>query len=230
MQTQQRKIPMRGVNGTFKHWNEMLPVFENELNIFRHKIDSLKSKDPQTIAHRSLLKRSATTLLLSKNNWYAVNSSTQFFSDTSFNLISFADELKELNGVQFSFREQVRNGTEIKFSNTEPVKVLIGYFNPQRTAFLKDSVFLKPPELETNATANDYGQAEVKIANAIVIKGLPPVNVHSYSFPPGNNNVLKLGKGACLVIGFVEGSQEIKPYDAGLTEAGVKKEIDWLFE
>jgi len=32
------------------------------------------------------------------------------------------------------------------------------------------------------------------------------------------------------VIGFVAGSQEIKPYDAGLTEAGVKKEIDWLFE
>jgi hypothetical protein len=230
MQTQQRKIPMRGVNGTFKNWYEMLPVFENELNTFQHKIDSLKSKDPQTIANRPLLKRSATTLLLSKNNWYSINSLTPFFSDTSFNMINFADELKELNGVQFSFMEQIKNGTEIKFSNTQPVKLLVGYFNPQRAAFSKDSIFLKAPELETNASANDYGQAEVKIANAIAIKGMPPVNVHSYSFPPGNNNVLKLGKGVCLVLGFVEGSQEIKPYDAGLTEAGVKKEIDWLFE
>ena len=42
MQTQQRKIPMRGVDGTYKHWKEMLPVFETELNTFQNKIDSLK--------------------------------------------------------------------------------------------------------------------------------------------------------------------------------------------
>ena len=42
MQTQQRKIPMRGVDGTYKHWVEMLPVFENEAKHFKHKIDSLK--------------------------------------------------------------------------------------------------------------------------------------------------------------------------------------------
>src|SRR5690606_7091611 len=28
MQTKQRKIPMRGVDATYKHWEEMLPVFE----------------------------------------------------------------------------------------------------------------------------------------------------------------------------------------------------------
>ena len=32
MQTKQRKIPMRGVDKTFIHWREMLPVFTKELN------------------------------------------------------------------------------------------------------------------------------------------------------------------------------------------------------
>ena len=63
----------------------------------------------------------------------------------------------------------------------------------------------------------------------MVIKGMPPVNIHSYSFPAGSNE-LKLGKGVCLAIGFIDGNKEIQPYDAGLIEGGIKKEIDWLFE
>ena len=109
------------------------------------------------------------------------------------------------------------------------MKVLVGFFKPVKAAFSKDTTFLKEPELETNASANDYGQAEIKIANALVIKGMPPVNVHSYSFGVGDN-VLKLGKGVCLILGFVDGDQPIPVYDAGLTEEGIKKQIDWLFE
>jgi hypothetical protein len=96
-------------------------------------------------------------------------------------------------------------------------------------AFSQDSVFLKAPELETNASANDLGQAEIKIANAVVVKELPPVNIHSYSFNAGTNT-LKLAKGVCLILGFIKGDQLVPLYDAGLTEGGVKKEIDWLFE
>jgi hypothetical protein len=49
----------------------------------------------------------------------------------------------------------------------------VGFFKPTRVAFSKDTIFLKAPELETNASANDYGQSETKIANALVIKGMP---------------------------------------------------------
>jgi hypothetical protein len=31
-------------------------------------------------------------------------------------------------------------------------------------------------------------------------------------------------------LGFVNNEQGIPMYDAGLTETGIKKEIDWLFE
>src|SRR5690606_26565560 len=41
MQTKQRKIPMRGVDATFKHWTEMLPVFEAEYENFKNSIDDL---------------------------------------------------------------------------------------------------------------------------------------------------------------------------------------------
>jgi hypothetical protein len=39
-----------------------------------------------------------------------------------------------------------------------------------------------------------------------------------------------LAKGACIVLGFVNGKEPVSVYDAGLTEQGIKKEIDWLFE
>ena len=58
MQTQQRKIPMRGVDGTYKHWTEMLPVFETELNTFRHKIDSLKNNSAGIAAQRTAFEKS----------------------------------------------------------------------------------------------------------------------------------------------------------------------------
>ncbi|MEI9955909.1 MAG: hypothetical protein WDM90_06280 [Ferruginibacter sp.] len=92
-----------------------------------------------------------------------------------------------MKGLQLNYHNQIANGTEINFTTDKPVKILVGFFKPQKGAFSKDSTFLKEPELETNASANDYGQAEIKIANAVVIKGMPPVNVHSYSFPAGNN-------------------------------------------
>jgi hypothetical protein len=49
------------------------------------------------------------------------------------------------------------------------VKLLVGYFKTQRAAFTTDTIFLKEPELETNASADAYGQAEIKISNAVAI-------------------------------------------------------------
>jgi hypothetical protein len=160
---------------------------------------------------------------------YIIDTSSLTFTDTSANIIAFAKELKGLEGLKLSHKQQLREGTNITFTSTKPVKVLVGFFHPEQAAFTKDTTFLKAPELETNASANDYGQAETKIANAIIIKGMPPVNVHSYSFNAGTHT-LKLAKGIALILGFVDAGQLIPLYDAGLAESGAKKEIDWLFE
>jgi len=68
MQTQQRKIPIRGVDGTFKTWAEVLIPFENELTHFKHAIDSLKKISVNhlqpTIFCRMLLFNSITIVFL----------------------------------------------------------------------------------------------------------------------------------------------------------------------
>jgi hypothetical protein len=226
MQTQQRKIPMRGVDGTYKHWKEMLPVFEMELNTFRHKIDSLKNHSGN---HLKPVIPFTNATVENSSKKYSIEDGAKLFSDTNFIIKNYAPELKGLNGLQFSFKQQVQQGTEINFSSGKPVKVLVGYFKTQRAAFTTDTIFAKAPELETNASADDYGQAEGKISNTIAIEGLPPVNLHVYNFNEGKHT-LKLPKGVCLVLGFIDGSKVVPVYDAMLMSDHKNKNLDWLFE
>ena len=205
----------------------MLAPFENELVNFRHNIDSLKHPVLTGPMGVSVLENASVSTQPAVAR-YTLDSAALPYADTGAHIIAFAKELKGLNGLQLSTKQQIAEGTTFTFASNKPVKVLVGYFKPKRAAF-KATVFAKAPELETNAHANNYGEADIKIANAIVLKGMPPVNIHSYSFNAGTNT-LKLPKGILLILGFVNGDQEIPSYDAGLTEDGTSREIDWLFE
>jgi hypothetical protein len=226
MQTAQRKIPMRGVDGTYKHWKEMLPVFEKELNTFRHKIDSLK-KDAGKTAVAAKPFNSVT--VQATVNYVTLENAAALFPDTTLVIKNIAAELNGLKAVSIPFKQMQQAVKSISFTTNKPVKVLVGYFKTQRAAFTTDTIFLKAPELETNASADDYGQAEIKISNAIAIEGMPSVNIHAYNFKAGSNT-LKLEKGVCLIVGFVEGDTIIPVYDAGLTGDLRNKNMDWLFE
>ena len=221
MQTQQRKIPMRGVDGTFKTWEEMLPVYRKELDTFKRKIDSLKAA-PVGAAKQTIRLKPATVTVQSPNvDFYTIEKGQSVFSDTAATINAFANELSQLKGLKFSKSVQKTERTSITFTTTVPVKLLIGFFQEKTPAYLP------APELETDASANDYGQSEIKISNAILVSGQPPVNVHAYSFKSGTHT-LHLGKGACLLLGFMDGNQEVPILDAAL--AGNKKNIDWLFD
>jgi hypothetical protein len=223
MQTQQRKIPVGGNDGKMKTWEELLPVYEQELAIFKLKIDSLKHPTATTTAAKVLLKNADVKFTSGSYETYNVRTGSSLFADTATYIKDYAEELLRLNGIKLNKTKQLENGTLIQFSNTKPVKVLVGFFNSP------DKRFLQPPQLETDASANDYGQAEPKIRNALLVSGMPPVNVHGYSFKPGTNT-LSLAKGACLILGFVDDEQKIPVYDTGLVPGGVKRELDWLFE
>ena len=229
MQTSQRKIPMRGVDGTFKHWKEMLPVFETELNTFKRKIDSLKNAAGKTVVDVKLFKNAAVRTTDSAEAYFTIAKGNRIFADTNLVIKSFAKELEGLQGVNFGYKQQLKESSSFTFVSDKPVKVLVGYFKTQRAAFTKDTIYLKEPELETNASADDYGQAEIKISNAIAIEGMPPVNIHTYNFKAGKNS-LKLEKGVCLILGFVDGDTIIPVYDAGLMSDLRSKSLDWLFE
>lgn len=220
MQTKQRKIPMRGVDKTFIHWKEMLPVFTKELGHFKRSIDSLKTVGSGKANVLAPFKN-ATVKVLSGQDSYIIQKDAQVFRDSVAGIKDLTEQLQGLKGLKMVKAQQIKSGTTIKFSNTAAVKVLVGFFNK------KDPSYLAAPELETDASANNYGQSEIKISNALVLDGYPPINIHAYSFEPGTNT-LTLGKGACMVLGFISEGQEMRIYNAGLDGKG--KDIDWLFE
>jgi hypothetical protein len=224
MQTSQRKIPIGGNDGKNKTWEELLPFYKQELTNFRRNIDSLKSPAKDTVATKvAVLKNAQVTLLTQPATFYTIETGKDIFTDTSTYIKDYAEELTQLNGLKLSKSKQVAEGTTIEFSSSKPVKVLVGYFDSREKNFLQE------PQLETDASANDYGQAEIKIRNALIISGMPPVNMHTFSFKAGTNT-LTLPKGACLILGFVDDSQTIPSRDASLVTGGVKRELDWLFE
>ena len=99
------------------------------------------------------------------------------------------------------------------------MKVLVGFFRDD------DPKWAKPPKLETDATGNEYGQAEPLLTNAIAIEQMPKVNIHAYSLPAGRHT-LRLPKGILLVAGFT--TDDIRPRDCALN--GPSTEVDWLFQ
>jgi hypothetical protein len=221
MQTKQRKIPMRGVDKTFIHWKEMLPVYTKELNHFEHSIDSLKKIKPGAVAKVVAYKNAEVKILSPGLEIVSLAQNASLYSDTTVLVKEITPELIGLKALKLSMQKQIKGGTEVKFTNKSAVKVLVAYFNQ------KDPRYLLPPVLEIDASANNYGQAEIKISNALVLNGFPPANVHAYSFPAGTNT-LTLAKGTGLVLGFIPDQQELRIFNAGLDGRG--KDIDWLFE
>ncbi len=228
MQTKQRKIPMRGADATFIHWEEMLPIYQKELTRFQFCLDSLQQspKAQNKVVH--YLKAADITLTSSDIPYKSLSVGQSVFADTTIHLQAIAPEISQLKALVLPFQAQQKQGTVISFYTAKPVKVLVGYFNEKKAMFsTARSPFLPKPELEIDASANNYGQAESKISNALLAGDLPPVNIHTFSFGAGNQT-LTLGKGACLILGFVEDTQTVPIFDAGL--AGNQKNIDWLFE
>jgi hypothetical protein len=161
--------------------------------------------------------------LLSENTGrYVVKNATQVYATPASEIVKLAPELVNLKGIAFDETIQNEKGTQLKFKTDKAVKLIVGYFNTDQKRFLL------PPNLETDASGNSNGQAEVILANAINLKELPRVNIHTYMFPVGEHE-LKLGKGKVLLLGFIDANQAISPRDVGFIGAEDKGAIDWLF-
>jgi hypothetical protein len=229
MQTRQRKIPVAGTDGTMKTWVELLPVYQKELDNFKKNIDSLKSPSAKgKNAQATTLANAPVTILSGAAGAYTIGTGAQPFADTAATIKEFAKELQGLKGVQVNKAQQIKEGATIKFTNAQPVKVLVGYFN--KGGFINPDTwhYLLAPQLETDASANDFGQADVKLSNGILINNMPSVNIHTYSFKAGTNT-LSLGKGTSLILGFINDTQPVPVYDAGLSTTGNIKDLRWLF-
>ncbi|HEX5551938.1 MAG TPA: hypothetical protein VFX43_01735, partial [Chitinophagaceae bacterium] len=222
MQTGQRTIPINGAGGHNKTWAELLPDYEKELKNFQRNLALLKT---QATAHQPDVKplAAATVELGPGTRTYRIKEGAKPFSDTGFKIEHVAMELRGLTGVRLSMAAQQEDGTVLHFKNRRAVKVVIGFFN----ATSRD--YVSPSALENNANANDRGQVGTEIINAVGIPGLPPVNIHTYYFSPGDNT-LKFKHGACLILGFIPGDEKIQARDAGFKGSAVGASgLDWLF-
>lgn len=222
MQTAQRRIPISGRDGKNKTWAELLPQYQTELDNFKRNLHTLQSTG-EVVKIDKMLEPVKVTILNKGVKRFPLKKGEQVYSDNKRSKIEgVAEELKNLSGVQFSDREQGNEGTTLKFKSEKPVKVLVGYFNTNSYSTLR------PPTLETNANANDRGQADIKIANALLIPGLYPVNIYTYKYEAGENELV-LGKGRVLILGFIDGNETIPVHDAGMTEDENGPAVDWLF-
>ena len=230
MQTAQRRIPMGGDNGNYKTWSDMLPVYEKELaNLQAHMKEIWHPKEVIPIEDLAIATPATVNLQytgspVSENTFKSpatitLKKGALLYENRDERIDSVAPELEGLQALILN-RDTTRiEGTTVVFDCKKPVQMLVGFFVDD------DPKWARPPKLETDASGNEFGQAEPIIYNAINMTGMPTVNIHSYHFTAGHH-VVHLPKGIIMVAGFT--TTDLKSRDAGLRGAG--NEIDWLFQ
>lgn len=221
MQTAQRRIPIGGDGGKNKTWKEMLVHYENELANFKANLQLLKDRAAGKVTESAAeIKPLSAANVKILNGLAPVKLATgaSLFSNVPGKVDALAAELEGLTAYRMNGDVQRKEGTTIEFEAAAPVSLLVGYFRDDQKKYAK------APKLETDASANDYGQAEPKLTNAIRIAGMPLANVHAYHFEAGKHTLL-LPKGYTMVLGFTDA--QVTPRNAGL--AGAEETMDWMF-
>ncbi|MDR2804644.1 MAG: glycoside hydrolase family 20 zincin-like fold domain-containing protein [Dysgonamonadaceae bacterium] len=222
MQTGQRRIPIGGDGAKNKTWEELLPLYEEELANLQKNVGFLKKYESPDAFQPEWLQPAEVKVIGDSIVQYTFAQGEKVFSDENYIIGEFSEELKHLKPIRFPLSAQLRDGTTLTFEAPKPVQLLVGYLNSERREFAN------APTLETDASANQYGQADVKIVNALEIPKRASVNIHTYTFPAGKHT-LPLGKGGLLVLGFIDAQQKIKPHNAGIGGADIGSKADWLF-
>ena len=215
MQTSQRKIPVPGgVHGMPANylWSQLVPLYQKELDNFKENVAQLEQGS--TTIDQSNIKSwlPATFKLISTNaETYQVEVGAHVFSDRNFAIQSLAPELNGLTGIRFSHNaaKKGRNGP-IEFEVTEPVQILVGYFNSS------DRAWLPAPQLENNAQADERGGVDSVLQNAATISGCPNIDIHAFRYDAGRQKLEFPGRGSFVILGVVPQSENLAKRDAHL--------------
>lgn len=229
MLTSQRRIPIGGDGGKYSTWQEMMPVYQEELDNLKKNISALTSADnasarketPAKAADALIYKgneKKGCVKLMGEYQTVTLKKGAKLFVGRDEAVDTIATELEGMKALVLN-RDTARiKGISVEFECSKPVKLLVGFFVDDQTKFAR------PPKLETDATGNEYGQAEPVISNGLILTKMPIANIHAYHFSAGHH-VINLPKGIIMVAGFT--GSELKIRDAKLNGAGT--EVDWLF-
>ncbi len=220
MQTGHRKIPFVGAAngvGTNYHWSQVLPLYEKELADFRSQVAALTNGQSVATVTAALMTAwpAAKFKLISTNaETYDVKVGSKPFTDRKYTITELAPELKGLTGIRFS-HEAAKSGhyEPIEFETTEPVRVLVGYFQNER------EIWLQVPNLDFASQADERGGVDVLLRNAATIDECPTLNVHAFRYEAGRHKLELIGKGSFVVLGVVPQTALLEKRDAKL---GVK--------
>lgn len=220
MQTSMRRIPIAGDDGKMKHWNELLPKYEEELANLKKNIAMLKSSDgkKESVEILPLNAYQPQTLTVNGSSACVAIKGGKIFTDLDSLVTDFAPELQGMKPFTVASAYQRNTGTVVNYTSDKPFTLLVGYFRDDQKKYAQ------APKLEIDATASEYGQQEPCFTSALRIKGMPQVNIHPYNLPAGTHS-LNLPKGFIIVAGAT--TDKITPRDAGLS--GSDSSIDWLF-
>jgi len=199
-----QRIPRSGV----KHWTQMVGEYEKELADFRKKVAGTETG--QVVQEGWRAKRKSIKpwgaapfkLLTPGVETYAVKKGAKVFTDRDYALNDIAPHMNGLTGVRFSHGKAKKGGViKIEFEVSEPVKVLVGYFQEQR------DLWLQVPALEHVAHANDRGGIDAVLEDIAAIGDaklkLPKVNVHAFKYEKGTQTLEMIGKGSYVILGVV---------------------------
>jgi hypothetical protein len=223
MQTSQRKIPfIGGVGGVCTNylWTQVVPLYQKELEDFRAQVaerrapaqlDTNSQQRAETVLGAPIAAWPAAkfTLISTNAETYEVKVGARPFMDRRYAIQKTAPELNGLTGIRFS-HETAKNGryVPVEFEVTEPVQVLVGYFNDPR------DIWLQVPNLDVASQADERGGVDVVIHNAAAIEQCPNVNVHAFRYEPGRHRLELIGKGSFVVLGVVPQSAKLESRDA----------------
>jgi hypothetical protein len=220
MQTAQRKIPFPGGSGgkgTNYLWSQLVPLYRKELDDFRGRVAELKER-PGTNSSAAAAVPAAPVapwpaakfkVLGTNAEAYEVKTGARPFTDRGYAIRELAPELNGLTGIRFS-HETAKNGRHepVEFEASEPVQVLVGYFNDPRP------MWLQVPNLDFAAQADERGGLEPVIRNAADIDQCPSVNVHAFRYDAGRQRLELIGQGSFVILGVVPQSVKLGKRDA----------------
>jgi len=190
------------------HWSHLVDDYEKELAEFRKKVAELE--EGQVVKDGWRAKRDSIKpwnpaefrLLTPGVETYKVKKGAKVFTDRNYLFNDIAPHLVGLTGMRFSHQNAKTGGIiKIEFETSEPVKVLVGYFQDESRSWLQ------VPMLEHVAHANERGGVDVVLEDVSEIGDakltLPKVNVHAFRYEAGRNTLEMIGKGSYVILGVV---------------------------
>lgn len=214
MQTNQRKIPVSGgIDGkaVSYHWSQLLGLYETELVEFRRRVEAIESgRAEEDESSVKPLPRANFRVISPGVERFEVGVGAGMFTDRKWVIESLAPELQNLMSFRFAHAPAAEGKYQgVEFELDEPACVLIGYAKGESPPWLR------APNLETDAYADDRGGAEPVIVNAAAITAMPPVDVHALRYPAGRQKLEVRGAGSFVVLGVVPAETPIRRRDAG---------------